>query len=147
MVDNRPAEDPRASDEAAFAAAFFDRPPESALDDPEGGALDEWAAASLTSRLYTVERPNHVGGPQERIISAMPARTIALRRRAPQEEPTATSPIPRNPSDEERARTARRSADAQEEQGGAPLMTLSMIVVIAAMAAVLVFMFGARSCS
>jgi hypothetical protein len=146
MIDNRPAEDLRSVDEASFAAAFFERPPEQAMEEGEPGDTDEWSAASLTSRLYTVERPNHVGGPQERIISAMPARTIALRRRPPQEEAEPAAPIPRNPSDEERARTARRTTEARPETGS-PLMTLSMIVVLAALATMLVVLFGARSCA
>lgn len=147
MVDNRPVHEPRSGDEAEFAATFFDRAPELPPEDPDPAAFDEWTAAGLTARLYTVERPHHVGGPQERIISAMPARTIALRRRAPQEEPEPAQPIPRNPSDEERARTARRTTEAGEATGSRPLVTFSMVVVLAALATMLVVLFGARSCA
>jgi hypothetical protein len=129
-------------EEEAIAVAFFDRGAEPVPDEAEQVSLDEWSAVSLTARLYAPERANHLGGPQERIIPAMPARTVAIRRRAVSEDPEPDTQ-PRSPSDEERQRTARRNTEAQVQQQS-PMLVLGGMVLIFGLLTFFVFLFGNR---
>jgi hypothetical protein len=114
-------------------------PPRDELDQP---TFDEWTAVSLTSRTFTPERVSFLGGPQERIVPGMPARTVAIRRRAVVEDVSETA-IPRAPSEEERARTARRTTEARPERDN-PAMVLFGIGLLAALFTFLVFLVGAK---
>lgn len=146
MMDSREND---SIDEEAVARSFFDvglssreRTPVPGVDEVETASLDEWYAASLTARLYTAERTSHLGGPQERVVAAMPARTVSIKRRAVVEEPE-PEPIPRAPSEEERNRTARRTTEARAEQES-PGMVLFGVALLIGLVTFFVFIFGAR---
>lgn len=112
-------------------------PPRDEIDQP---SFDEWTAVSLTARTFTPERVSYLGGPQERVVPGMPARTVAIRRRAAVEEAVETA-IPRAPSEEERARTARRTTEARPERDS-PAMVLFGVFLLIGLVTFFVFLLG-----
>lgn len=106
-------------------------------DDDEGP--DAFDLALLAAPAFPPERAHHVGGPQQRVLPAMPTPVVPLSEREPLPDPETRFV----PTEEERAATAR---DQPRPDGGGRPSALSAMgtTLLLVLLVPLVLLLGAR---